>query len=179
MVVFSDRMRPEVMQPFWAALQRGEFISQAAEGVGTYRVKGRRWILAENGIRPRRGRNLKGRCLTFYEREEIALGRARGESVRGLARRLGRSPSTVSRELARNTDRRGEYRATTAHALAWQRASRPKPAKLHLNRELREIVEQLLARRYSPEQIAGRLRVNSLTTRRCGCRPRRSTSRCM
>ena len=49
MVVFTDRMRPEVMQPFWAALQRGEFISQAAEGVGTYRVKGRRWILAEYG----------------------------------------------------------------------------------------------------------------------------------
>jgi transposase, IS30 family len=159
MVVFSDRMRPEVMQPFWAALQRGEFISQAAEGVGSYRVKGRRWILAENGIRPRRGRDLKGRCLTFCEREEIGLGRARGESVRGIARRLGRSPSTVSRELSRNADRRGEYRATSAHALAWQRASRPKPAKLHVNLRLREIVEQLLARRYSPEQIAGRLRV--------------------
>ena len=50
MVVFSDRMRPEVTQPFWAAIQRGEFISAAAESVGTYRVKGRRWILAEHGI---------------------------------------------------------------------------------------------------------------------------------
>ena len=159
MVVFSDRMRPEVMQPFWAALQRGEFISQAAEGVGSYRVKGRRWILAENGIRPRRGRDLKGRCLTFCEREEIGLGRARGESVRGIARRLHRAPSTVSRELSRNADRRGEYRATSAHALAWQRASRPKPAKLWVNQRLREIVERDLARRYSPEQIAGRLRV--------------------
>jgi IS30 family transposase len=98
MVVFSDRMRPEVMQPFWAALQRGEFISGAAEGVGTYRVKGRRWILAENGIRPRRGRDLKGRCLTFQEREEIALGRARGESVRCVARRLGR-PAAGSRAV--------------------------------------------------------------------------------
>jgi transposase, IS30 family len=159
MVMFTTRMRPEIIQPFWAALQAGGFISSAAEGVGTYRVKGRRWILAESGIRPRRGRHLAGRCLTFTEREEIALGRARGESVRGIARALGRAPSTVSRELSRNRDRRGEYRATTAHALAWQRASRPKPAKLWVNQRLRQIVEQLLERRYSPEQIAGRLRV--------------------
>jgi len=159
MVNFSSRMRPEVIQPFWAALQRGEFISQAAEGVGSYRVQGRRWILAESGLRPRRGRNLKGRCLTFGEREEIALGCARGESLRSIARRLERSPSTVSRELSRNSDRCGEYRASNAHALAWQRASRPKPAKLAVNRRLREVVEGLLERRYSPEQIAGRLRV--------------------
>jgi transposase, IS30 family len=159
MVMFSERMRPEVIQPFWDALVRGEFITQAAESVGTYRVKGKRWMAATGGIRPRRGRNLKGRCLTFSEREEIALGRAAGESIRCIARRLGRSPSTVSRELRRNADRRGGYRATTAHALAWERAGRPKPAKLHLNRRLREIVEADLARRYSPEQIAGRLRV--------------------
>jgi len=159
MVRFSERMRPEVVQPFWAALQAGEFITGAAESVGSYRVKGRRWILAENGIRPRRGRNLKGRCLTFAEREEIALARARGESMQGIARRLGRSPSTISRELGRNTGRDGGYRATTAHAMAWTRASRPKPAKLHVNRRLRQIVERDLARRYSPEQIAGRLRV--------------------
>jgi IS30 family transposase len=159
MVMFNTRMRPEVIQPFWAALQAGEFITAAAEQVGTYRVKGRRWILAESGIRPRRGRNLKGRCLKFSEREEIALGFARGESMRCIARRLGRSPSTISRELSRNADRRGEYRATSAHALAWQRASRPKPAKLWVNLRLREIVEHLLERRYSPEQIAGRLRV--------------------
>jgi IS30 family transposase len=158
-VVFSERMRPEVIQPFWAALQAGEFITAAAQGVGTYRKKGARWMAAESGIRPRRGRHLKGRCLTFAEREEIALGRARGESVRCIARQLGRAPSTVSRELSRNTDRRGEYRATSAHALAWQRASRPKPAKLWVNQRLREIVEHLLERRYSPEQIAGRLRV--------------------
>ena len=87
------------------------------------------------------------------------MGRARGESVRCIARQLGRAPSTVSRELSRNNDRRGEYRATSAHALAWQRASRPKPAKLWVNQRLRAIVEQLLERRYSPEQIAGRLRV--------------------
>ena len=78
--------------------------------------------------------------------------------MRGIARRLGRSPSTISRALRRNRDRRG-YRASTAHALAYGRASRPKPAKLAVNVALRTKVEQDLARRYSPEQIAGRLRV--------------------
>jgi IS30 family transposase len=160
MARFTDRMIPERVQPFWAALQRGEFINDAAAEVGTYRKKGTRWVAACGGVRPRRGRGLKGRCLSFSEREEIALACARRESMRCIARRLGRSPSTVSRELRRNADRRGRgYRATTAHALAYERASRPKPAKLATNLALRGKVEQDLACRYSPEQIAGRLRV--------------------
>ena len=77
--------------------------------------------------------------------------------MRSIARRLGRSPSTISRELARNTDR-GGYRATRAHALAYERASRPEPAKLATNLVLRRKVEEDLRRRYSPEQIVGRLR---------------------
>src|ERR1019366_4011495 len=102
---------------------------------------------------------LKGRCLTFSEREEIAVGHAGGESMRAIARRLGRSPSTVSRELARNTGRGAGHRATRAHALASERASRPKPAKLHTDLKLRRQVEEDLRRRYSPEeQIVGRLR---------------------
>ncbi len=158
-MVFSSRMVSEVVQPFWAAVQRGEFITEAAESVGTYREMGGRWIAAAGGVRPRRGRDLQGRYLSFSEREEIAVGRAAGESVRSIARRLGRSPATVSRELRRNADRRGEYRATTAHAQAWERASRPKPAKLVVNRRLRAIVQRDLERKYAPEQIAGRLRL--------------------
>ena len=157
-MLFSSRMISEVVQPFWAAVQRGEFITEAAESVGTYREMGGRWIAAAGGVRPRRGRDLQGRYLSFCEREEIAVGRAAGESVRSIARRLGRSPATVSRELRRNADRRKEYRATTAHARAWERASRPKPAKLVVNQRLRAIVQRDLERRYSPEQIAGRLR---------------------
>jgi IS30 family transposase len=149
---------PEVVRPFWAALQRGEFITDAAAQVGTYRKQGTRWVAACGGVRPRRGRDLKGRCLSVAEREEIAVGRAAGESMRVIARRLGRAPSTVSRELARNADRGSGYRATTAHALAWERAARPKPAKLKVNMALREVVQDDLLRRYSPEQIAGRLR---------------------
>jgi transposase, IS30 family len=158
MVQFSDRMVPEIVQVFWAAMARGEFVTAAAAEVGTYREKGTRWLRAEGGIRPRRGRDLKGRCLTFAEREEISVARAAGESMRSIARRLGRSPSTVSRELGRNADRAGCYRATTAHALAYTRASRPKPAKLATNLPLRRQVEDDLQRRYSPEQIVGRLR---------------------
>jgi IS30 family transposase len=158
MARFSDRMVPEVVQVFWAAIARGEFVTAAAAEAGTYREKGTRWVIAENGIRPRRGRGLMGRCLTFAEREEIAVGRAAGESMRAIAGRLGRSPSTISRELTRNADRAGGYRATAAHALAYQRASRPKPAKLQTNLKLRRQVEEDLCRRYSPEQIVGRLR---------------------
>ena len=110
-------------------------------------------------VRPRRGRDLKGRCLSFSEREEIALAHARGETMRVIARRLGRAPSTISRELKRNADRHdGSYRATTAHALAYERASRPKPAKLATNLRLRQLVQDDLCRRFSPERIAGRLR---------------------
>jgi transposase, IS30 family len=159
MTVFTVLMVPEIVQPFWAAMQRGEFITDAAEEVGTYRKKGARWIVAAGGIRPRRGRNLKGRCLSFAEREEIALSRAGGESMTSIGARLGRSPSTISRELSRNADGHGGYRATSAHALAWDRACRPKRAKLVDNLVLRGVVEQDLAKRYSPEQIAGRLRV--------------------
>ena len=58
---FSFRMVPEVHQAFWAAMARGEFITDAAAEAGTYRKKDTRWLAASDGVRPRRGRNLKGR----------------------------------------------------------------------------------------------------------------------
>jgi len=97
----------ENVQVFWAALQRGEFITDAAEAAGTYRKQGSRWVIANGGVRPRRGRNLQGRYLSFAEREEAALGRAGGETMRSIAARLGRSPSTVSRQLGRNAELAG------------------------------------------------------------------------
>jgi len=158
MVRFSNQLVVEAIQPFWAALQAGEFLTDAAALAGTHRHRGLAWVRQAGGVRPRRGRDLKGRCLSFAEREEIALGRAAGESMRRIARRLGRSPSTVSRELRRNVCDGGRYRAATAHVRAYERATRPKPARLATNLRLRAIVEDDLARRYSPEQIAGRLR---------------------
>ncbi len=156
-VRFSNQLVAEMVQPFWAAVQRGEFLTDAAAVAGTNRWRGLRWVREAGGVRPWRGRDLKGRCLSFAEREEIAVGRAGGESMRSIAARLGRSPSTISRELARNHRSGGGYRASSAHVLAYERASRPKPAKLVTNVVLREKVEQDLQRKYSPEQISGRL----------------------
>ena len=89
MAVFTESMINEKVQTFWAALQRGEFITDAAAEAGTYRKKGARWMAATGGVRPRRGRDLQGRYLSFAEREDIALARAGGESMRCIARRLG------------------------------------------------------------------------------------------
>ena len=86
---FSYRMVPEVYQVFWAGMAAGEFINDAAIAAGSYRKQGTRWLAAVGGVRPRRGRNLKGRCLTLAQREEIALGRARGYSIRAIAALLG------------------------------------------------------------------------------------------
>jgi len=157
-VRFSNQLVAELIQPFWAAWQGGEFMTDASAIAGTHRQRGLAWVRQAGGVRPRRGRDLQGRYLSFGEREEIALGRAGGESIRSISRRLGRSPSTISRELARNRDPAGGYRATTAHPLAYERASRPKPAKLVTNPVLRARVELDLEKKYSPEQIAGRLR---------------------
>ena len=70
---FATHMITEKVQVFWSELQRGEFITDAAAAAGTYRKQGTRWVAANGGVRPRRGRDLKGRCLAFREREEIGL----------------------------------------------------------------------------------------------------------
>jgi IS30 family transposase len=138
-------------------MQAGDFLTDAVLPLGVDRRTGSRILAAAGGVRPRRGRDLKGRCLTFADREEIAILRAQGRSLRQIAAVIGRAASTVSRELSRNTAG-AAYRATTAHVLAYERASRPKPAKLHVNLELRAKVEKDLAKKYSPEQISGRLK---------------------
>ena len=100
-----------------------------------------------------------GSRLSLAEREEIAVGRAAKESVRVIAARMGRSPSTVSRELRRNVSgspRR--YRAVPAHACARGRAARPKRYKLVPGSPVRQVVVDLLEQDWSPEQISGWLR---------------------
>jgi IS30 family transposase len=91
---------------------------------------------------------VSGRYLSFAEREEITVLLARGCGVRAIARQLGRAPSTISRELQRNSalrTGRPEYRASTAQTHADRRARRPKPAKLAVNPELRRYVQDRLA----------------------------------
>jgi transposase, IS30 family len=95
--------------------------------------------------------------LSAAEREEISRGLRARESLRLIAAGLGRAPSTVSREVAANGGRR-RYRAWRAEERAVVRARRPRPAKLARNRRLRRTVEELLAQRWSPQQISARLR---------------------
>jgi hypothetical protein len=128
-------------------------------------------MVASGGVRPRRGRDLQGRYLSFAEREEIALGRAAGESMRAIAGRLGRSPSTISRELGRNAEAPGRYRATSAHAAAWGPAARPKPAKLATNLVLRGRSSTTWRRGTRRSRSPAGCARSSRTTRRCGCRP--------
>ncbi len=95
--------------------------------------------------------------LSMAEREEISRGMAAGVSLRSVARRLGRAPSTISRELGRNGGHR-LYRAAAADQRAWNRALRPKPCKLARCEGLRQLVAARLHDNWSPEQIAGWLK---------------------
>lgn len=157
MVKFTNRLVAEVVQSFWQQVADGARYEDAGASVGWSITTVRRELRSSGGVRPRRGRTLTGRSLSFEERELISLWRSK-ESVREIARRLGRAPSTISRELRRNADKVFFYRATTAHARAHARAARPKTAKLNSNKPLRKEVEKRLGKKDSPVQIAGRLR---------------------
>jgi IS30 family transposase len=113
-------------------------------------------LSATGGIRPAE----RSRCATtlkLSEREEISRAMVAGESIRSTAKRLGRAPSTISREINRNGGRRS-YRANQADNAAWDRARRPKCCKLLENHALAEIVADKLRMLWSPEQIAGWLK---------------------
>jgi IS30 family transposase len=137
----------------WRRWRQGESLRLIARRLGKRGPSVRAFVLQTGGVQrhpPRRA----PRCLSMAEREEISRGVAAGEPCRQIAARLGRAPSTVSRELARNGGRH-RYRARAADAAAYQRALRPKPAKLVLQPRLRSVVEAKLALRWSPQQIAG------------------------
>jgi IS30 family transposase len=140
--------RREDRQRFWVAIAGGMPSEDAGIEAGVSPAVGTRWFRDSGGIRPVSLAPLSGRYLSFAEREEIAILRVRGCGVREIARRTGRSPSTISRELRRNAATRGgrlEYRAMAAQWHADQRARRPKTAKLAANPVLREYVQDRLA----------------------------------
>src|ERR671912_3052709 len=144
--------RREDRRRFWALIAAGRSSEDAAVGVGVAPVLGRRWFRQAGGMPPSHlspsSRPLSGRYLSFADREEIALGRAQGQGVREIARRLGRAPSTISRELRRNAATRSgglEYRASTAQWHAERVARRPKRAKLATTAALRTYVQERLS----------------------------------
>jgi IS30 family transposase len=153
---------------FWRRVRAGLGIEDAAAAVGVSRRVGARWFRDGGGMPTFDLGEPCGRYLLVDEREEIAVGLAAGESLRAIARRLGRSPSTVSRELARNCPRGGSgalmphrYRAGAAQSRADTRSRRPKTARLAADARLRRYVQGKLAcvEHWSPEQIARRLPV--------------------
>jgi IS30 family transposase len=140
----------------WDRWQRGEGLRFIGRVFGKTSSSIFAHLRPHGGIRPL-PRRRSSRSLTLAEREEISRGMATGASLRAIAARLGRAPSTVSRELHRNGGRR-RYRAAAADKRAWDRALRPKPCKLAACGELRRIVASRLEENWSPEQIAGWLK---------------------
>ena len=137
----------------WARWRRGESLRLIARRLGKRGPSVRAFVFQTGGVQ-RHPPHRALRCLSMAEREEISRGVAAGVSCRQIAARLGRAPSTVSRELARNGGRH-RYRAQAADTAAFRRAQRPKPAKLVTQPQLRAVVEAKLALRWSPQQIAG------------------------
>jgi DNA-binding CsgD family transcriptional regulator len=133
---------------FWAAIACGLSSEDAAAGIGVSPAVGTRWFRHAGGVGPNLSPAVSGRYLSFTEREDIAVWRAQNIGVREIARRLGRSPATISRELRRNASTRTyrlDYKASTAQWHAERRARRPKTAKLAANERLREYVQDRLA----------------------------------
>jgi IS30 family transposase len=151
-IFYSAAQRAEI----WDRWQRGESMSSIGrcfdrESSSIFSV-----LSPSGGIRPA-GRKRSARALSLVEREEISRGLILGHSLRGIAARLDRAPSTISREIGRNggSDR---YRAVSSDQAAWDRAVRPKLCKLACHPTLSRTVSLKLRRKWSPEQIAGWLK---------------------
>ena len=140
----------------WDRWQEGDSLREIAGMFDRHHSSVRGIFERCGGFRPPTRRR-SARSLTLAEREEISRGIAAGRSLRSIALRLGRAPSTVSRELRRNAGRHG-YRASRADEAAWDRARRPKICKLARHRALAHMVAVRLKLQWSPEEIAGWLR---------------------
>ncbi len=149
----------EVRGRFWEARASGATLREAAAAAGVSRTAGHYWLHESGGVRPRPTRPRPPPRLSLAEREEISRGLAKGLTLRTIAARLSRSTSTVSREVKRNTTSTG-YRAVRADRMAQARTRRPRPPKLAQHPELRAVVEQRLAQRWSPQQISRRLELD-------------------
>ena len=161
----------EKREQFAALIARGVTYSEACRIVGINRRTGKRWrhgrtVTSSSGRKlhypPVIGtskRKISQRYLSEDERVLIADRHRGGDSVRAIARELGRDPATVSRELRRNVDPdSGRYQPYTAHRLAVARRARPRTGKLAVDEQLRVFVQDRLLLRWSPEQIAQALR---------------------
>lgn len=146
----------EQKKVMWDRWQKGDSLKDIGRGFDRPSSSIYNILSPTGGIRPP-DRKRSRIALTLFEREEISRGIVANLSVRKIASGLGRSPSTISREIKRNQGYK-RYRATSADQAAWQRSKRPKVCKLARSRTLRLNVAKKLKRLWSPEQIAGWLR---------------------
>jgi IS30 family transposase len=140
--------RKDQVQRFWIGISQGVSSEATAIAVGVSSPVGSRWFREAGGMRPISLAPLSCRYLSFAEREEIAILKAKGCGVREIARETNRSPSTISRELRRNAATRSgasDYRAINAQWHADRRAKRPKVSKLADNEVLRDYVQDRLS----------------------------------
>ncbi len=140
----------------WERWKKGESLQQIAQLFNRNHSSVNRILAETGGIRPPQ-RSRSALVLSLAEREEISRALVAGQSIRSIASRLGRAPSTVSREILRNGGQ-SCYRATQADQAAWDRAHRPKRCKLVQNPSLAHIVAGKLQRQWAPQQIAGWLK---------------------
>lgn len=140
----------------WERWRAGESISDIARALQKPPGSIHGMIEATGGISPPQRRRRRG-VLTSAEREEISRGLATGDSLRAIAVRLGRSASTVCREVNRNGGRR-HYRAQKAEEQSWKRSRRPRRCLLAMNERLRDTVARKLREDWSPQQISGWLK---------------------
>ena len=141
----------------WTRWKNGESLSDIGRALGKHAASVFTIVVAKGGIAPAIRRRRPG-SLTQSEREEISRGLSAGHSQQRIASVLGRSASTISREIARN-DGRQAYRAAKAEERAMQSALRPKPCFLSTHSALRAMVAQKLQEQWSPQQIAGWLKI--------------------
>jgi len=157
MVTSRIRFTAEQKAQLWERWKSGQSISAIARSLERRNKTGvQQIVVIHGGIAPA-ARRRAVLALRLEEREEISRGIAARRSIRQIAHGLGRSPSTVSREIRRNGGPRA-YRANRADRRAWKRALRAKPCRLALHSELRWRVAQKLALQWSPEQISGWLK---------------------
>ena len=153
---FSPRTLLDVQQAMWDLWQSGKEMSEIADLLGWERHTVYNRIREVGGVRSRR-RQTRSR-LSYEDRVHIEIGLKHTRSMRAIAADLGRPASTISREVARHRDARGRYQAKRAHAIAFNDARRPQASKIESNPALRARILTDLGKKYSPEQIAGRLR---------------------
>ncbi|MET0014788.1 MAG: IS30 family transposase [Sedimenticola sp.] len=147
---------PELKAEIWNKYKQGESLWSIARSIDRSSSCIYGLLSPTGGIRPP-DRKRSRLALTLAEREEISRGIVANLSIRTIAAQLGRSPSTISREINRNGGY-AKYRATQADQHAWDNARRPKRCKLDMNPRLSRIIGQKLKRKWSPEQIAGWLK---------------------